>query len=148
MGMISLLFGCMTSMPGRSHQGPLDPLTGPEVVLRDNLKRHIVMLATTIGERNMRHYAELDRSADYIAGEFKSLGYTIRTNAYPLEGKSPRNLEAELPGTDPTAGVIVVGGHYDSVAGTPGANDNASGVAATLELARLFKAGTVALRLI
>jgi Zn-dependent M28 family amino/carboxypeptidase len=141
MGLMSLLFGCMTSMPGRSHEGPLPALSGEEAQVRDNLKRHVTMLATTIGERNMRqYYAELERAAEYITGAFHELGYTTKDYAYPLEGKSPRNIEAIWPGSDPTAGTIVVGGHYDSVLGTPGANDNASGVAATLELARLFKA--------
>ena len=141
MSLTGLLFGCMTSMPGRSYHGPLPAISGDEALLRDNMKRHVAMLAATIGERNMRRYKELERAADYITGAFQELGYAVRDCPYPLEGKSPRNIEAELAGSEPASGVFVVGGHYDSAPGTPGANDNATGVAATLELARLFKAG-------
>jgi len=145
MGMISLLFGCMTSMPGRSHRGPLPALAGDEIQLRDNLKRHVTMLATTIGERNMRHYTELDRAAQYIAGAFQEIGYATRDYAYPLEGKSPRNIEAELPGSDPAAGVIVVGAHYDHLGKRGdyvfnGADDNGSGSVGVMNLARAFAA--------
>ena len=49
------------------------------------------------------------------------------------------NLEAQLLGSEKSEAAVVVGSHYDSVGGTVGANDNASGVAATLELARLLK---------
>jgi len=51
-------------------------------------------------------------------------------------GREVRNIEAELPGTGPANGIVVIGAHYDSVQGCPGANDNGSGVAALLEIAR------------
>ena len=58
---------------------------------------------------------------------------------YDVEGHAVSNLEAELVGSDGAAGTVVVGAHYDSVAETVGADDNASGVAAALELARMLQ---------
>ena len=55
-----------------------------------------------------------------------------------MSGTACCNLEVEIPGTARPEEIVVVGAHYDTVPGTPGANDNASGVAATLALARRF----------
>lgn len=66
-------------------------------------------------------------------------GYAATENTYAVGDQIVSNLEAELRVNDSGGGLIVVGAHYDSVSGTVGANDNASGVAATLELARLLK---------
>ena len=52
--------------------------------------------------------------------------------------KTGVNVVAERPGIDPNAGVVLVGAHYDSVRGSPGADDNATGVVAALEVARLL----------
>jgi len=75
------------------------------------------------------------RAADYLASELRTSGYTVRFQTVKLPGgRSSRNVIAERRGTAP--GVIVIGGHLDSKPPSPGANDNASGVAVTLELAR------------
>jgi acetylornithine deacetylase/succinyl-diaminopimelate desuccinylase-like protein len=66
-------------------------------------------------------------------------GYTVTEQPYRVEGHGVANLEAQLLGSEKSEAAVVVGSHYDSVVGTVGANDNASGVAATLELARLLK---------
>ncbi len=65
--------------------------------------------------------------------------YTVTDLPYQVGGQQVRNLEAILVGSRPAQGEVIVGAHYDTVAGTAGANDNATGVAATLELARLMK---------
>ena len=54
-----------------------------------------------------------------------------------IEARDSANVVADLPGTDPGAGMVVLGGHYDTVAGVDGANDNGSGIAALLTVARL-----------
>lgn len=96
------------------------------------------MLADTIGERNIWHLRELEASADYIEKVFKGLGYQVASQEYEVEGITVRNIEAEHVGILRPDEIIVVGAHYDSVIGSPGANDNASGVAALLEMARLL----------
>lgn len=136
-GVLALLF--MTSMPGRSYQGPLDPLSEEETAIRGLLKTHVEMLAETIGERNVFSYSALMKSADYISETFTAMGYSVNEQTYEADGKTVKNLWIELPGATLPEEIILLGAHYDSTLGTPGANDNASGVAALLELARLVK---------
>ncbi|MCM2358307.1 MAG: M28 family peptidase [Geobacteraceae bacterium] len=122
-------------MPGRSHDGPLRPLTAEESALRDRLRSHVRTLAGEIGERHVWRHRALDRAAGYLEGELRGAGYAVADQAYTAEGREVRNLEAELRGSSAPEEIIVVGAHYDSVSGSPGANDNASGVAALIEIA-------------
>jgi hypothetical protein len=128
----------MVAVPGRPHQGPLPPLTAEERKLADALRRHIEVIAAR--EHNLDHYDELEKVARYLEAALESLGYAVGRHPYEARGKRVRNLDAVIepaPG-HPDPEVIVVGAHYDSVRGSPGANDNATGVAAVLELARLL----------
>ncbi len=127
-----------TCMPGKSYKGPLEPLTPEECTLRTNLHAHCVMLGETIGERNVWLRGTLEQSEDYIESCFEKCGYTADRHEYTVFSQTVANIEAELAGSDPEAGIIVLGAHYDSVGGSPGANDNGTGVAALLELARLL----------
>nr|WP_269145418.1 M20/M25/M40 family metallo-hydrolase [Geomonas sp. RF6] len=126
-------------MPGRSHKGPLPPLTEEETELAKRLRQHVTVLAKDIGERNTTHYKELQHAAAYIEKELGAQGYAVRKEPYRIGEREMVNIEAELKGTSHAEEIVVVGAHYDSVAGAPGANDNASGVAAVLELARLLR---------
>jgi Zn-dependent M28 family amino/carboxypeptidase len=128
----------MIRMPGISWSGTLPTLSGEEQQLRDNLRQHVEELAGHIGERNVWHPEALDAAARYIREFLQGSGYTVTAQPFASRGQTLENLEAELPGRHPASGIIVVGAHYDSVAGTPGGNDNASGVAALLEIARLL----------
>jgi hypothetical protein len=122
-------------MPGKniSKAAPLSP---DEVTLREELRADVQKLAGEIGERNMRHYPQLNAAADFIENSFSRAGRHPRRDSYELQGQACHNIEAEIPGTSPQ--IIVIGAHYDSVFGSPGANDNGSGVAALLALARRF----------
>ena len=131
----------MTGMPGSSWSGPLPPLTGKEQLIHDNLKRHVEELAGRIGERNVWRPEGLAAAAGYIRKTLEGAGYTVSIQPFTSRGLTVNNLEAVLSGHGAADEIIVAGAHYDSVAGRPGANDNASGVAALLELARLL-AGT------
>ena len=129
-------------MPGRSHRGSLPPADGQVRLLAAELRQHIVYLAQEIGERNvLRRPRELARAADYIEAELKKLGYEAKRQEYEVSRVVCCNLEAEIPGTTRHEEIVVVGAHYDSVVGSPGANDNGSGVAALLALARRFSGG-------
>jgi hypothetical protein len=132
----------MIRMPERSHAGPLPPLSAAEEGSRARLEAHVVRLAGHIGERNFRRPAALDSAAAYVTSSLEALGYEVRPVAYSVGGQPFRNLEATLPGRARAKEIVVVGGHYDSVVGTPGADDNASGTAAVLELARLLRDDT------
>jgi peptidase M28-like protein len=129
----------VVSMPGRSYTGQLDALTEDETQVRDRLRVHVSTLADKIGERNLKHYDALTAAASYIEKELRAVGLETAAQEYEVEGKSVANLETEIRGTSNPEELVVVGAHYDSVSGSPGANDNASGVAALLELARRFQ---------
>jgi Peptidase family M28 len=137
--LIAGAFMFVVDMPGRSYRGPLGPLTPDETLLRDGLRRHVEVLGADIGERNLWHYDALSTSAQYIDKAFSALGYPVQSQEFEARGKAVRNIEVALPGTSNPRQTVVVGAHYDSVYGSPGANDNGSGVAALLELARLLK---------
>jgi hypothetical protein len=127
----------MIRMPGNSFRDPLPALSADETTLRDELRRDVQKLAGEIGPRNVDRYAQLTASADFIASEFTSAGFSPRRDSYDLYRRTCENIDVELPGTD-SKEIVVIGAHYDTVPGSPGANDNGSGVAGTLALARRF----------
>lgn len=125
-------------MPNDSFRGSLPPLTDEQRRLEDDLRASVQQLAGTIGERNLFHYKQLVAAADYIHTTLAGFGYEVRRQNYLVAGQTCANLEAEVRGTDKPEDILVIGAHYDSVQGSPGANDNATGVAALLALARAF----------
>jgi hypothetical protein len=131
----------MTGMPGSSWSGPLPPLAVKEQQIHDNLKRHVAELAGRIGERNVWRPESMAAAESYIRKTLEDAGYEVNVQSFPSSSLTVNNLEAVLPGNGAADEIIVVGAHYDSVVDCPGADDNASGVAALLELARLL-AGT------
>ncbi|MBH0198904.1 MAG: M28 family peptidase [Nitrospira sp.] len=105
--------------------------------VRAELEALVRSLAGTIGPRSYQDPANLNAAADFIARRLASYGYDLTEQPYQVGGLAVRNIIAERRGTDQPDRVIVVGAHYDTVVGSPGADDNASGVAVLLELARL-----------
>jgi hypothetical protein len=121
-------------MPGTSYRGPLPALGAAERTLETELRRDVEKLAREIGERNVTARPdELTAAAGFIEQTLSAAGYDPRRQSYDVSGKSCHNLEVELAGS---AEIVVIGAHYDSVIGAPGANDNGTGVAALLALAR------------
>ena len=90
-------------------------------------------------EHNLFHPSELEAAARYIEVTLSGLGYGTAAQRFVVDGKEVRNIEVEVAGGADAGEVVIVGAHYDSVLGAVGANDNGSGVAAVLELARLFR---------
>lgn len=134
----------MTHMPGKSWSGVLPPLSMEQARLADRLGKHTAMLSEEIGERNLWRDGTLDAAADYIEATLKSMGYAVSSQVYTVQGTSVRNLEAVHGGTSLAEEIVLIGAHYDTVNGSPGANDNASGVAALIEIARLLAAKQLA----
>jgi len=124
-------------MPGRSHSGPLPDLTGNLVTLRENLRFHVLALCN-LGERNRNEPQALIGAEAYITAAFNQAGYVVRRHEFDCQGMAMANLEVERKGTKSPDRIIVIGAHYDTVYSSPGADDNASGIAALLELARLL----------
>ena len=106
----------------------------------ENLKRHVQALAGDIGERNTFKPQALHRAEEYIAQIWEAQGYDVVRQEYPLKGGRWANLEITRTGRRKEAPLLLVGAHYDSVMGSPGANDNGTGVAALLEISRAFAA--------
>ncbi|MGC4086805.1 MAG: M28 family peptidase [Polyangiaceae bacterium] len=132
------LWALCIRMPGESHQGALPP---SDAALRESaarLERVVTELSTTIGERNLERPESLERAAVYLEAELIQLGYRVESQRFQAGGVPCRNLLTTLPaaaGSD----IFVFGAHYDSALGSPAANDNGSGVAALLELARAVR---------
>src|SRR5262249_28778444 len=110
-----------------------------EKQLEIELANHVTTLATSVGERNIDKYENLNRAADYIAKSLSQLGYVVSNHSFYVAGREVHNLEIEIAGTTKPAETVVIGAHYAPVIGTPGAKDNATVVAAPLELARMLK---------
>lgn len=110
--------------------------------MSSRLAEHVEILASEIGERNIHQPQKLARGAAYINNIWAQQGYQVRSQEYTEKGIAVRNLEIEIKGSRQPDRIIIIGAHYDSVPGSPGANDNGSGVAALLELSRLFSAET------
>ena len=115
----------MTAMPGRSYRGPLPPLSGEERALALRLRLHVAALAAA--ERN----TDLETAARYIEAAFTTQRHKPESQVFESGGRRVRNIEVSNQSS------LVVGAHYDSVAGSPGADDNASAVAVLLELAAM-----------
>jgi Zn-dependent M28 family amino/carboxypeptidase len=144
---LALGFGAwlyVVRMPGETGHGTLPPLTPAQLDLRRRLERHVRELAGRIGERNSFHAGALEEAAAYVEREFAAVGYSVTSQRWTdAAGQEFRNLEVTVPGRGKPTEVVVIGAHYDSNRGTPGADDNASGVAAVLELARLMRADSL-----
>ena len=141
---LALLWWFGMRMPGKNVSRAATP-SPDEIALREELRADVQKLAGEIGERNMWHYRQLNAAADFIEDSFSRAGLHPRRDSYQMHGQACHNVEAEIPGraqatavSSPPPSIIVIGAHYDSVFGSPGANDNGSGVAATLALARRF----------
>jgi Zn-dependent M28 family amino/carboxypeptidase len=106
-----------------------------------DLKRIVSALASDIGVRSYRHPERLNQAADLISREFRDAGYVASRQTFFFEGNRYDNIIAEAPGRSSPDKILVLGAHYDTVLATPGADDNASGVATLLEIARDLAAG-------
>lgn len=126
-------------MPGESYRGPMLPLTTEEITLRGELQRGVEKLAGEIGERNVGRYEALAAAADFLGSSLAQSGYDITRQGYEVAGLICYNIEVEIQGRDRPDEIVIIGAHYDSVFGSPGANDNATGAAAVLSLAQLFR---------
>ncbi len=125
-------------MPGESHVGPLPALDDATAAIRVEVERDVRALAGDIGERNVFVPAKLEEAARHVEGAFSACGLASRRQEFVVQKTHCANVVAEVAGDARRSEIVVVGGHYDSVVDCPGANDNATGAAAVLALARRF----------
>lgn len=103
----------------------------------NNIKKHLNELTL---ERNLFTTPEqLSGAGEYIRRQMQSVNLPVTEETVPFEGQQSMNLLGQKSGTDPSAGTFVLAAHYDTVEGSPGADDNASAVAALLEIARCLE---------
>ena len=126
----------MVKVPGVPYAGALKPLTADEQTIAENLREHVTVIASL--EHNVFRLPMLEQAAQYIENAFDKAGYAVAAQRFVSGPAEVRNIEVEVKGGSRASEIVIVGAHYDSVAGAVGANDNGSGVAAVLELARLL----------
>lgn len=102
------------------------------------MQKDICTLAKDIGERNLFKYEKLCDCADFIEQALRQAGLAPQRQRYDIDHKPCYNIEASVAGSEHPEQIVVVGAHYDTVIDCPGANDNGTGVAAMLALARAF----------
>lgn len=115
---------CRRNPPSRLHVDP------------DRLRAHVEKLAGNFRPRDFQHPDQLARCADYIASQFRQAGATVERQPFIVAGRPYCNVIARFG--QPDRPRVVVGAHYDSCGDMPAADDNASGIAALLELAFLL----------
>lgn len=146
---LTLAWLLMIWMPGRSYAGPLPPLDAEALALEQSLLQDI----QTLSASPRSSPAALETAAEYIEQRFAAVGLTSQRQTYKIEADPARgpadlysNIIVEIPGREQPDQIIVVGAHYDSAYTTPGANDNASGIAVLLALGQKFAPGDAGLR--
>lgn len=132
----------MIRMPGESFTGSPEPLDAAGEAAMFDLRRDVEQLSWGIGARNVDNFEGLERARNYVAGQFEMAGLTPEFQEYSAAGRLVANVAAVLPGTERRDEIIVIGAHYDSISGSPAADDNASGVAVLLSLARRLRGGS------
>ncbi len=144
LGVLSMLFTY-----SRRDAAPLDPNEAERLeaaalkrrpVSREDLANSLEILTRRIGERHLGKPEALESAALWLESTLGggNIGYLVERHSYEAGEAVVRNLVAELPGRSRRAEIVVVGAHYDTVPGSPGANDNGSGIAALVSLARAF----------
>jgi len=131
------LFG---KLPEQALQPHLTKLTKHEETLSGELRGHVAMLAAKIGDRNYVFYKNLEQAAACIELTLSGMGYDVMRQKFYAKGRQFSNIIAERRGGKQPGKVIIIGAHYDCSVGSQGADDNGSGVAALLALARAFAA--------
>lgn len=106
---------------------------------QDRIRDDVRVLSVEYSDRNAEDRATLDRAGRWVADRLDSMGYSVRLERVNREQPERGfNVVAELRGVTRPDEIVLIGAHYDAEVDTPGADDNASGVAAMLELARRF----------
>jgi hypothetical protein len=129
-----LVLGPVALTLGTGNPGSGETMDRQEI--RQRLEAHLHHLSVTLGDRSLQRPGNLKAAEDYVKQNFTAMGYGPRRQAF-------RHREAEvanvIAGDEDPGGYYILGAHFDTVAGTPGADDNASGIAVLLEVARLAR---------
>ena len=105
--------------------------------IKKNSREIVSYLSETLGERTLQRYENLNTARLYIMDYFQQYDYPVHEEIYTVQGKDVSNIILDIRGSEEPGTIILVGAHYDTVENTPGADDNATAIAALLELLRL-----------
>ena len=130
--MVLVVLGATALTPGARGLGYGETMDRQEV--RQRLEAHLTYLSVTLGDRSICRPGNLKAAEDYVTQNFAAMGYTPRRQGFTYMKEEVGNI---IAGDENPGGYYILGAHFDTVAGTPGADDNASGVAVLLEVARL-----------
>jgi len=133
--------------------GDVEPISSPPEIEDVSMDDDVIGLITQIDESMILGYlqgltsfgprvtgeAGCVQAAEYLYNEFASMGLEVRYDNWVYGGYNSNNVEATLPGADPSSDdIYIICGHYDTVPGSPGADDDGSGVAAVLAAAQVM----------
>ncbi len=130
----------MVRCEGRWYEAPLE--TGMEKELKameNELKSIVSFFSDTLGPRNPVHYSSLVAAENWITDRWESLGYEVRKQTFLVEGKECSNLEIAFPGRLRASEIVILSAQYDTWPDSPGANNNASGMAVLLKLSEMLR---------
>ncbi|MFH1823882.1 MAG: M20/M25/M40 family metallo-hydrolase [Candidatus Firestonebacteria bacterium] len=113
-------------------------ITSKNEDLAKRLKNHVKKLSNDIGDRNIFLYDKYEEAVKYLTLQFKSFGYDVQFQTFTASERKTKNIMVNKIGSEKPEEIFVVGAHFDTCF-NPGADDNASGIAGLLELARLIK---------
>ena len=111
----------------------------PKAGSSTRLREIISHLSERIGERNLSRPKKLNETVTYVQKMLESMGYSIDRQSFSVSGIECHNLIAEVVGSVSPKEIVLICAHYDSARGTPGANDNGTGVAALIEIAEQLR---------
>jgi hypothetical protein len=132
--------GCLHLSPGTLYPSSTDPLTEPQRELREEMRRDVEHLSVSIGPRNVSDsYPKIIAAERWILSRLEELDIEGVRDEVDLYGATAANVVATLPGNERPDEIVLIGAHYDTQIGSPGANDNASGVALLLATAKRLK---------
>ncbi len=106
------------------------------------IRDDVHFLSVEIGERNLRddtRHQALTRAGEWIRGRLEALGFRVAEQVLVVDGRKVSNLEVEIRGRTAPSEIVIVSAQHDTLPGSPGANNNASGEAVLLQLAALLR---------
>jgi len=106
--------------------------------IQKNSKEILKFLSVQLGERTLRKYKNLNDAKNFIISYLEDFGAEVKEDIYKVNGKEVSNIVAEVRGTENPEKIILLGGHYDTVEDTSGADDNGTAIVALLEIFRIF----------
>jgi hypothetical protein len=130
----------MIPVEGRWDGVPLEQSVDVDLsALAEDLLADVAYLADTVGPRNPKHHASLVEAEEWVIDRWQKQGYVVHRQAFVVEGVEVANLEIEFPGRSLPEEIVVLSAQYDTWPDSPGANNNASGMAVLLELSERLR---------